>query len=117
MHDTGAALRGVASDMSAGQAQIFAQELHQQRARVDIGGRRIAVHDQRNSGHRRSLWIHCGTSERSFKNREAMIWAIPTMSNLAVGRGGVTTQTLSLNRLGEVRKKFVGELLGRTTDQ
>ena len=36
MDDAGAALRGVAADMRAGQAEILAQELHQQRARVDI---------------------------------------------------------------------------------
>ena len=46
MHDAGAALRGVAADMGAGQPQVLAQELHQQRARVDIGRHRIAVHGQ-----------------------------------------------------------------------
>ena len=38
MHDAGAALAGVAADMRAGEAQILAQELHQQRARIDVGG-------------------------------------------------------------------------------
>ena len=38
VNDAGAALRGVASDMGAGQAQILPQELHQQRARIDIRG-------------------------------------------------------------------------------
>ena len=36
MDDAGAALRGVAADMGAGEAQVLAQELHQQRARIDI---------------------------------------------------------------------------------
>ena len=36
MHDAGAALGGVAADMGAGQPQILAQELDQQRARLDI---------------------------------------------------------------------------------
>jgi hypothetical protein len=31
MHDAGAALAGVAADMGAGQAEVFAQELNQQR--------------------------------------------------------------------------------------
>ena len=37
MHDAGAALAGVAADMGAGQAQLLAQELDQQRARLDLG--------------------------------------------------------------------------------
>src|SRR3979490_2036486 len=51
MHDAGAALRGVAADMGAGQPQILAQKLHQKRAGVDIGVDGIAVHDKRNLGH------------------------------------------------------------------
>jgi hypothetical protein len=51
MHDAGAALRGVAADMGAGQPQILAQELHQQGAGIDIGVDGIAVHDQGNFGH------------------------------------------------------------------
>src|SRR5262249_11643168 len=34
MHDAGAALRGIAANMRAGQSQILAQELHQESARV-----------------------------------------------------------------------------------
>ncbi len=51
MHDAGAALRGVAADMGAGQAQILAQKLHQQGAGVDIGVDGAAVHDQGDFGH------------------------------------------------------------------
>ena len=59
MHDAGAALRGVAADMGAGQPQIFAQKLHQQGTGVDIGVDGIAVHDQGNLGHQHSLQLHC----------------------------------------------------------
>ena len=55
MHDTGAALAGIASDMGAGQPQILAQELHKERAGVDIAGYGITVHDQGNFGHQHSL--------------------------------------------------------------
>ncbi len=48
VNDAGAALRGVAADMGAGQPQVFAQQLHQQRARIDIGGDGLAVHRQGN---------------------------------------------------------------------
>ena len=47
MHDAGAALAGVAADVRAGQAQVLAQELHEQRARLDVGCDRFAV-----DGHR-----------------------------------------------------------------
>ena len=42
MHDAGAALGGVAADMRAGEPQVLAQELHQQRARFDSGCTRHA---------------------------------------------------------------------------
>src|SRR3569833_2291005 len=56
MHDTGAALRGVAADMGAGQAQILAQELHQQRPRIDICRDGITVHNHGNLGHSGTLF-------------------------------------------------------------
>ena len=37
MDDAGAALAGVAADVRAGQAQVLAQVLHEQRARIDVG--------------------------------------------------------------------------------
>ena len=70
MHDAGAALRGVAADMGAGQPQIFAQELHQQGAGVDIGGYGITVHDQGNLGHSAlssAALLHC-TAAQSLKS-------------------------------------------------
>jgi len=51
MDDTGAALRRVAPDMGAGQAQILAQELDEQRPRIDIGRRRAAVYRHRDMNH------------------------------------------------------------------
>ena len=55
LHDAGAALRGVAADMRAGEPQILAQQLHQQRARIDIGGDGFAVHGEGNGCHMRLL--------------------------------------------------------------
>src|SRR5450432_3205784 len=65
MHDAGAALRGVAADMGAGQPQIFTQKLHQQGARVDIVFYGIAVHDQGDFGHQHSLHLRPFTRQRS----------------------------------------------------
>ena len=44
MDDAGAALAGVAADVGAGHAEILAQELNQQRARLDLAGDGLAVH-------------------------------------------------------------------------
>ena len=44
MDHTGAALAGVAAHMGAGQFQIIAQEMHQQRAALDLSRRGFAVH-------------------------------------------------------------------------
>ncbi len=51
MDDAGAALRGVAADMRAGQAQILAQELHEQRSWIDLGRRVPAVNRHRDMNH------------------------------------------------------------------
>ena len=51
MHHAGAALRGVAADMRAGEPQVLAQELHQQGARIDITGDGFAVHRHCDGGH------------------------------------------------------------------
>ena len=51
MDDAGAALARVAADMGAGQAQVLAQELHEQRARLDIAGDGLAVHRHADGGH------------------------------------------------------------------
>jgi len=51
MDDAGAALRGIAADMGAGQLQALAQEVDEQRAVLD-GGRHVpAVHLHRDVGH------------------------------------------------------------------
>src|SRR5262245_24509720 len=52
MDHAGAALRGVAAHMRAGQPQVLAQELHQQGARVDVTGDGFAVHRHSDGGHR-----------------------------------------------------------------
>src|SRR5579862_4375758 len=51
MHDAGAALAGVAADMRAGQSQLVAQEIDEQRAVLGLLRNRLAVHRQRDDGH------------------------------------------------------------------
>jgi hypothetical protein len=51
--DAGPALRGVAADMRAGQAEPLAQQIHQQRAAFDLAADSAAVHGQAHLGHRR----------------------------------------------------------------
>src|ERR1700749_4544954 len=51
MNDARAALRGVASDMSAGEGQILPQELYEQRPRIEIRRRRAAIHRHRDMNH------------------------------------------------------------------
>jgi hypothetical protein len=46
MHDTGAALAGVAADMGAGQIQMIAQEMDKKSSVFDIGRDSLAVHRQ-----------------------------------------------------------------------
>src|ERR1700694_2950730 len=46
MHDTGAALAGVAADMGPGQVQMVAQEIDKKSAVLDVGRDRLAVHRQ-----------------------------------------------------------------------
>ncbi len=52
MDDTGPALAGVAADMRAGEAQLFADVLNQQGARFDVGSDGFAVHRHGHGGHR-----------------------------------------------------------------
>jgi hypothetical protein len=44
--DAGAALAGVAPDVGAGQGQLAAQQIDEQRARLDLSGDGLAVHGQ-----------------------------------------------------------------------
>ena len=44
MHGAAATLRGVAADMCAGEAQILAQEIDKQCARIDVAADELAVH-------------------------------------------------------------------------
>ena len=84
MHHAGAALRGIAADMGAGQPQVFAQKLDQQGAGVDIGVNGIAVHDHGNFGHSAlsSSALPHPDSTAYQDQSETIIWAIPAMSNL-----------------------------------
>ena len=63
MDDAAAALRGVAADMGAGQPQDLAQELDQQRARLDGGVDGFAVHRQRNGRH--GILLMSGSGKRA----------------------------------------------------
>ena len=51
MHDAGAALAGVAADMGAGQAEMFAQQLDEQRAAFHLDGLALAVHGKAHLRH------------------------------------------------------------------
>src|SRR6266404_7648052 len=46
MHDTGAALAGIAADMGAGQVQMIAQEIDKEGTVLDLRRDRLAVHRQ-----------------------------------------------------------------------
>ena len=47
----GAALTGVAADVRAGQTQVFAEEVDQEHAGVDVSLARLAVDGHRDLGH------------------------------------------------------------------
>src|SRR5579862_7842647 len=49
--DASTTLAGIAADMSAGQTEMLAQELHQQGPWLDLAGFRLAVHRDRYGGH------------------------------------------------------------------
>ena len=51
VHDAGAALRGVAADVGAGQPQALAQELHEERPPLHLARDRAAVDGHRYLGH------------------------------------------------------------------
>src|SRR5258705_13619530 len=46
MHDTGAALAGIAADMGAGEVQMIAQEIDKEGPVLDLSRDRLAVHRQ-----------------------------------------------------------------------
>ena len=47
----GAALTGVAADVRAGQTQVFAEEVDEEHARVDVSLAHLAVDGHRDLGH------------------------------------------------------------------
>ena len=64
VNDAGPALRRVAADMRAGQPQVLAQELDQERSGVDIGGDGFSVHRHRNGWHGIPLLTNPGLTAR-----------------------------------------------------
>ena len=101
MDDAGAALRGVAADMGAGQAQIFAQELHQQRARIDLAPTRAC---------RLPSWRH--EPFHILLNQDSFIGRSPAGAaerRERLGRGGRRGTACGGGEIGE---KFVGHVLG-----
>ena len=54
MDDAGAALAGVAADMGAGEAQVLAQILDEQRTRLDVSADLLPVHRHGHGGHEHS---------------------------------------------------------------
>src|SRR6266550_6596776 len=67
MNDASTTLGGITPDMGAGQAQIFAQELHQQGARFYIPGDGFSVH--RHGYGRHDLPPNLGAQTPSFRPR------------------------------------------------
>src|SRR5216110_1762467 len=60
MHDTGAALAGIAADMGAGQVQMVAQEIDKEGPVLDLGRDRLAVHRQFDCRHvETSMLFNC----------------------------------------------------------
>src|SRR5437868_615645 len=75
MDDAGAALAGIAADMGAGEAQMFAQELDQQGAGFDITAHRLAIHCHGNCWHR--FLLPCTSRNRiapAFDRRTSFLW-------------------------------------------
>jgi hypothetical protein len=66
MNDASSALGRVAADMSAGQPEIFAQELHQQGACFDVTSDGFAVHRH---GHGRHDFLPIWGQKPSFRRR------------------------------------------------
>jgi hypothetical protein len=58
MDDAGAALRGVAADMGAGEVQMLPKKFHQQRSAFDLAADGASVHCHRDHRH------HSGSSIR-----------------------------------------------------
>src|SRR5690606_5035911 len=55
MHDAGAALARIATYMGTGEVEILAQELAEERARIDVGGYGFPVHGQGHGCPRKDL--------------------------------------------------------------
>src|SRR5215813_998527 len=107
MHDAGATLRGVAANVGTGEPQVVAQELHQQRARIDVTGDGLAVHRQSDGRHERppqesgqnALFWRCrpGAGRGSGQNRgdfarfstleQVHFWTRPAPAVKGRGRG------------------------------
>jgi hypothetical protein len=64
VHGAGAALRGVAADVGAGQAQVLADEFDEQGLGRHVARHVAAVDLQREQGHVSPLWVvDAGASE------------------------------------------------------
>ena len=137
MHDAGAALRGVAADMRAGEPQVLAQELHQQGARIDIAGDGFAVHRHGNgrhdippnSGPKSPLFAPLGpggdSGSKSRRFGPDALWnrikSEPRPGRVKGSEGESVTggagRLTALQPAGEILEKIVGDLLGGAVDQ
>ena len=128
MDGAGAALRRVAADMRAGQAQILAQELHEQGSRIDRGRREPAVYRDREINHSHILLNQdfsiggaaCGAAGADADagwRRRPSLWRRDRR-----GRGGRFQRSMRggvspHGRLGETGEEFVGHALGDAVDE
>src|SRR6476620_1978258 len=75
MDDTGAALAGVAAHVGTGQVQMIAQEMDKERAVLDVGRNRPAVHRQFDFRHRYlpMLLFRLEAGKRNFATRKFVV--------------------------------------------
>jgi hypothetical protein len=114
-NDAGSALGGVAADMGTGEAEIFAQQLHQKRARIDVDSCGFAVHSQGNGCHKRLLGFpknlcYCGRLAAVFRfqgRKRDDFRPIPNFgTGITLNRGLVVGQGVS-------RRAFLASLQSR----
>src|SRR5664279_4398718 len=119
VHGAGAALRGVATDVGAGQLQGLAQELDEQRARIDRPGDGLAVDGERNGdvhadllrvGRERApeMWRRCEKGLRPIVGRARTVARMLSLMGTTRFSDDVSTEEAWRRRLpwGARRRSF-----------